>query len=269
MSKILKKILSEKTYIRMREHKDKIEGQILKLPEAVYNGIIVILIIAEMFFSGSMLYIYHSFRYIGYEQSKAEGTIEYRGKDEFEYEVKFKSHTAHKYYFSIDGEWLRVSEWDYEKYRSGDTYSFYEYTKGGNVYRSVERLSLIKALGLVLIQLLIITTIYLFFDAVSVKKKIKAEPIIPESRKVQDYSKKELYDLCIEYGINIDENKRNNRHYLEKAIRREKERQKWRKEQEKKDRKFNLIFDSIIIIIGIIVCLWYGYIIEFSVYGLF
>ena len=67
----------------------------------------------------------------------------------------------------------------------------------------------------------------------------------------------------------VDENKRNNRHYLEKAIRREKERQKWRKEQEKKDRKFNLIFDSIIIIIGIIVCLWYGYIIEFSVYGLF
>ena len=221
----------------LKERKNRREEKIARLPNSVYNGICAFLIALIIIFMGTGEYVYHSFKYAGYTRNEISGTIEQVGEGKFDVKVKFKQFSINKPYFCIDGEWVRTSFLNYDKYKVGDSFSYYKYTRGDNVYRSLEWLSIIKALIFILIQIIIYMTIYLFFDTNTAKTSNK-KLICPQGKKIRDYSNKELYELCNEYGVVIPVSKKKNRKYLENLVRHIQLDEKIRKEMQEESDSF-------------------------------
>ena len=258
ISKAAEKIQKDKRYKKVTgikmimSLKKKIQGRISKMPSGAYNACYIILFLALLICTAMVPYAGRAVRYTGYTCRQSDGIIEDRQGDIYTFTGNhMRKHSYGKYYFEVNGEWVRVKGSDYQDYDKGDLFSYYVYEKPGKEsYGTVERYYTGKGIGILLAEALLIIWNLLFNGAdTGSRKKGKAKKakktLLDMEKPMEEYTTAELYELCGRYGCYIPPRHKKNRPYIENQIRQEKKEEERRKEEKKESKKSNGVFKVI------------------------
>lgn len=132
------------------------------------------------------------------------------------------------YYFIVDDLYIEVFPSDIRTYGEGDSFSYWEYTRGETVLGERQKLNLFVGI------ILFVGSVVIFGNALAViltetcerelqKRKKLAEAKMPEKIDYNTLTVKQLYTLCQERGISENKTKQRNREHLVRCLREEDE----------------------------------------------
>lgn len=213
-----------------------------KIYTVCYLGSILLMLTAGAFTP----FIAKSLAYpVFFEKQQTSGIIEEVKKDVIDIKIPLRHRSAQyqKNYFVIDGIPVQVSDKDCFLFEEGDSYPYFRYERKGTRVGDCRNYQLWQGILGLFMQVLIFALALCFIftetseQELKKKEKQQRDRIPPSKLKYEDYSTKELYDLCLAEKIHIIPGKRKNREYLIRCLMQEYEHEIYRYEAAGKKRK--------------------------------